>query len=134
MSVDRRYKVNQQMIDSMRQMRANTGLSYQKIADVHGVSYSVAYYWINDRSRMQQREKNAKRTHPPGDRSRVVRDMQKRKENWKSNPKMKLRHTIQSAKDETRIKRKTVQGVPIDEAVKKLKSGELQGKNNKMRD
>ena len=120
----------------MRSMRTNTGLSYQKIADAHGVSYSVAYYWINERSRIQQRAKNAKRKYPPGDRARVVRDMEKRKENWSSNPKMKMRHTIQSAKDEKRPnhQRKTVHGIPMKDAVKKLKSGELQGKNNKMRD
>ena len=131
---DARYVVNQAMIDSMRQMRKTTGLSYQKIADIHGVSYSVAYYWINDRSRAQQRAKNAKRKYPPKDKARIQRDMLKRKQNFASNPDMKLRHEIQTAKDEKRVKRKSVRGMKMDEAEKILKSKSLSQPNNKMRD
>ena len=131
---DRRYKVNQNMIDSMRRMRATTGLSYQKIADVHGVSYSIAYYWINEKSRMQQREKNAKRRYSPKDQNRIKRDMRKRKENWQNNPKSKLRHEIQSAIGEKRQERKTVRGIDMTEARKKINTGELRLRNNKMKD
>lgn len=131
---DKRYVVNQAMIDSMRDMRKRTGLSYQKIADIHGVSYSVAYYWINDRSRAQQREKNAKRSYPPGDKNRIKRDMQKRRENFASNPNMKLRHELQTAKDEKRVQRKTVRGIKMKDAKKILASKRLTQPNNKMRD
>ena len=133
MAVDRRYKVSQEDILRMRMMR-NQGISYQKIADAHGESYSTAYFWTNAEYRRKQREKVAKRVHPKGDRSRVVRDMQKRKENWKDNPDMKLRHTIQSAKDEKRATRRTVEGMDMADALKKLSSGELKGKNRKMSD
>ena len=131
---DRRYKVNQNIIDSMRRLRAYSGLSYQKIADIHGVSYSVAYYWINEKSRMQQREKNAKRRYPPKDKNRIDRDMRKRKENWQKNPNSKLRHEIQSAIGEKRQERKTVRGIDMTEARKKINTGELRLPNKKMKD
>lgn len=133
MGTDRRYKVDQQMIDSMRLMRT-TGASYRVIGEAHGVSGATALYWIDDSQREKQRAKNAKRTYSPRDQLRISRDMQKRRENWKSDPKMKLRHNIQSAKDEKRIKRKSVRGMKMKDAVKKLNSGELRAKNNKMRD
>jgi len=131
--MDKRYKVDQDVIDSMRQMRLS-GLSYAKIGLAHGVSGSTALYWIDEKQRLKQRKKNAKRAHSPKDLNRISRDMQKRRENWNTNPDMVLRHTIQSAKDEKRIKRKTVRGMPMKEAIKKLDSGELKTPNNKMRD
>ena len=63
---------------------------------------------------------------------RIQRDMQKRRENWNADPEMQLRHTIQSANDEKRSKRKTVQGMKMSKAKKLLKSGKLQRKNAKM--
>lgn len=131
---DKRYKVNQDLIDSMRRMRRETPLSYQKIADLHGVSYSIAYYWINEKSRIQQRIKNAKRKYPPKDQNRINRDMRKRKENWKKNPNSKFRHEIQSAIGEKRLDRKTVRGIDMTEARKKINTGELRLRNNKMKD
>lgn len=108
------------------------GNSYQKIADAHDVSYYTAYYWINDEHRAEKRAKNAKRVYPPGDKARVQRDMAKRQENWKKNPNTKLRHTLQSAKGEKRIQRKTVKGMSMSEADKLLRSGKLNTPNNKM--
>ena len=98
----------------------------------HGVSYSTAYYWINDEARAKQRAKVAKRTHPPGDKSRIKRDQNKRQQNWRADPEMRLRHNIQSAKDEKRLKRKTVAGMKMEEAEDLLKSGQLQRRNRKM--
>jgi hypothetical protein len=131
---DKRYKVNQELINSMRRMRRETPLSYQKIADLHGVSYSIAYYWINEKSRIQQRKKNAKRKYQPKDQARIKRDMQKRKENWNLEPKSKLRHQIQSAIGEKRIERKSVRGMKMKKAKRKIKTGELRLRNNKMED
>tara|TARA_B110000444_G_C18818390_1_gene586387 strand:+ start:528 stop:929 length:402 start_codon:yes stop_codon:yes gene_type:complete len=131
---DKRYKVNQTTIDSMRSMRGLTGLSYQKIADLHGVSYSIAYYWVNEKSRNQQREKNAKRKYSPKDSARIQRDMIKRKQNWKNQPNSKLRHTIQSAIGEKRIERKSVMGMNMKDAKAKIENGELRLRNNKMKD
>lgn len=131
--MDKRYKVDQQTIDSMRLMRLS-GISYAKIGAAHGVSGSTALYWIDEKQRRKQREKNAKRTYSPKDLNRISRDMQKRRDNWRENPDMVLRHTIQSAKDEKRINRKTVRGMTMKDAMKKLKTGELKTPNNKMRD
>ena len=131
MAKDRRYKVDRQMIMSMRRMRA-TGASYRAIGEAHGVSGSTALYWIDEYQRKKQRAKVAKRTHPPGDKQRISRDMQKRRENWKDEPDMKLRHTIQSAKDEKRSTRRTVKGMRMDEAERLLKSGKLKKDNNKI--
>ena len=130
---DNRYKVSQGDIYEMRRMRM-TGMSYQKIADAFDVSYGTAYYWINDQYRKEKREKNALRRYEPGDERRIARDMQKRRENFKGNPNMKLRHSIQSAVGEKRVPRKTVRGMKMDDARKLLKSGELRQKNSKMED
>tara|TARA_B100000579_G_C22840478_1_gene861183 strand:+ start:1917 stop:2318 length:402 start_codon:yes stop_codon:yes gene_type:complete len=131
MAKDRRYKVDRQMIMSMRRMRA-TGASYRAIGEAHGVSGATALYWIDDSQRAKQRAKNAKRTYSPGDKQRISRDMQKRRDNWKDEPDMRLRHTIQSAKDEKRSTRRTVKGMKMDEAKRLLKSGKLKKDNNKI--
>jgi hypothetical protein len=128
---DRRYKVTPQMIKSMKEMRT-AGYSYRIIGEFHGVSGGTALYWIDDSQRAKQRAKNARRKYAPGDKQRIDRDMQKRRSNWAADPEMQLRHTIQSAKDEKRSKRKTVQGMKMSEAEKLLKSGKLQRKNAKM--
>ena len=127
---DRRYKINQEIIDDMREMR-ESGASYQKIADEYGVSRSTALYWTNEEQREKQRAKTAKRTHPPKDKRRIKRDAEKRRENWEADSDMKLRHAIQSAIDEKRLDRKTVQGMTMEEAKKLLESGKLQRKNRK---
>lgn len=133
MVADRRYKVNQSMIDAMRIQRS-LGATYREIAETHGVSYYTANYWTNDKTRMDARKKNAKRRYAPKDKARIQRDMAKRKENKRANEKTALRHNIQSAIGERRVKRKTVSGMKMKEAVKLMKSGSLDLKNNKMRD
>lgn len=130
---DRRYKVDDEMIRSMRIMRA-TGASYRAIGEAHGVSGATALYWIDDAQRAKQRTKNAKRRYSPSDTQRIQRDQNKRKENWKADPEMRLRHTIQSAKDEKRVKRKSVKGMKMKDAEKLLRSGKLQRDNRKMGD
>ena len=45
---------------------------------------------------------------------------------------MKLRHNIQSAKDETRSERHTVKGMKMTEAEKLLESGKLKRPNAKI--
>lgn len=133
MVADRRYKVNQSMIDAMRIQRS-LGATYQQIADTHGVSYYTANYWTNDKTRLDARKKNAKRRYSPKDQARIQRDMAKRKENKRANQKTALRHNIQSAIGEKRVERKTVSGIKIKEAKELIKSGTLNLKNNKMRD
>lgn len=133
MKDDYRYKVSQEQIDMMRRQRRD-GLTFQAIADYHGVSYGTAYYWINHDFRTQHRKRSAKRRHSKGDTARINRTVSKAKQNRLRDPKTRLRHSIQSAKDETRAERKSVQGMQIKEARKLLDSGKLNRKNRKMRD
>ena len=131
---DARYKVTQQDIYEMRRLRKQ-GLSYQKIANrIGNISYATVLYWCDDKQREKQRAKNAKRKYESRDQSRIERDMKKRKINWLQNPKSKLRHSIQSAKDESRSERKTVKGIPMGEAEELLDSGDLNTMNGKMED
>lgn len=128
---DRRYKVNQSIVDSMREMRQR-GFSYRAIGEAHNVSTFTANYWTNDKTRAKQRAKTAKRRYPKGDQIRITRDQQKRKENFAKNPNTKLRHTIQSAIGENRVKRKTVKGMSMDKAKRVIASKELNTPNSKI--
>lgn len=131
---DRRYKVTPDIIIRMRQMRAQ-GVSYQRIGDAFNLSYSTALYWTNKEQREKQRAKTKLRTHSQVEtKSRVARDAAKRKENWAVDPDMELRHSIQSANDEKRAKRKTVRGMKMKDANKLLQSGTLKRRNSKMED
>ena len=60
MIIDKRYKVTQEVVDKMRELRAE-GWTYQSIADKFDVSYNTALYWTNEDQRAKQRAKNAKR-------------------------------------------------------------------------
>jgi hypothetical protein len=128
---DRRYKVNQQIVDSMRDMRKR-GFTYKSIGEAHNVSTFTANYWTNERTRSKQRAKVAKRRYAQGDKERVARDQRKRKENFEQNPQAKLRHTIQSALDEKRVKRKTVKGMSMKNARKVISSKKLNTPNSKI--
>ena len=128
-----RYKVTQEDIHEMRHLRKG-GMTYEKIAKHFGIASSTAVYWCNKEFREKQRKKVAKRTHKRGDQHRIKRDMKKRKQNWLQNPDSKLRHSIQSAKDESRSRRKTVKGIPFEEAEELLDSGDLKTPNSKMED
>ena len=130
---DARYKVTQEDIHEMRHLRKG-GMTYEKIAKHFGISSATAVYWCNSEYREKQRKKVAKRRHEPKDQRRIVRDMKKRKQNWLQNPDTKLRHTIQSAKDESRSIRKTVNGISFEEAEKLLDNGNLKTPNSKMED
>ncbi len=128
---DRRYKVNQQIVNSMRDMRAR-GFTYKAIGEAHNVSTFTANYWTNERTRSKQREKVAKRRYPKGDKDRVARDQRKRKENFAKNPNTKLRHTLQSAIDEKRVSRKTVKGMSMKKAKSVINSKTLNTPNSKI--
>jgi len=118
----------------MRYMRAN-GSTLKEIGERFRVSGSTALYWTSAEQRNKQRAKNALRTHgPESNPVRVKRDGDKRAENWAHDPGMRLRHTIQSAKDESRTPRHTVKGMKMSEAQKLLKSGKLKQPNSKMGD
>lgn len=119
---DYRYKITKEEIEKARELRA-TGLSQQKIADQLGLTRNQVQYWTNDESRKKQREKNAKynnwsdMTDEQKARKLAV-DYKKRKENWKETPATYLKHSVHSAKSETRSNRHTVLGMDIADAEK----------------
>lgn len=119
---DYRYKITQEEIEKARELRA-TGLSQQKIADQLGLTRNQVQYWTNDESRKKQREKNAKynnwsdMTDEQKARKLAV-DYKKRRENWKETPATYLKHSVHSAKSETRSNRHTVLGMDIADAEK----------------
>jgi predicted transcriptional regulator len=119
---DYRYKITQEEIEKARELRA-TGLSQQKIADELGLTRNQVQYWTNDESRKKQREKNAKynnwsdMTDEQKARKLAV-DYKKRRENWKETPATYLKHSVHSAKSETRSNRHTVLGMDIADAEK----------------
>ena len=142
---DRRYKINQEDINFMNRLKQE-GMSNTEIRLELGkkiseggkgkqISNATVIYWTNKEQRDKQRAKNARRSYvkgSPEDIRRKKGDAKKRKENWKADPEMKLRHTIQSAKDEKRSGRKTVRGMDMKDATKLLDSGKLQRDNKKV--
>jgi len=145
---DVRYKVTQEDIDEMRELR-ESGNSYQAIANHMAdkdkkISTATVVYWTNEESRRKQREKNAKRRYDPDseeNRRRIKRDMDKRRKNFAADSEMETRHRIQGALDEKRHPRHSVKVNPksdkrmnIDNARRLLESGKLQRKNRKMKD
>ena len=136
---DRRYTVTADDVKRMQEL-SEQGMSQAAIwklfvSEGIPVSRGIVHYWVNEGSRMRQREKNAKRTYIPGspeDTMRIQRDQEKRRENWDADPDMQLRHNIQSAKDEKRVKRRTVEGMTMEEAESLMESGELKRPNAKI--
>ena len=130
---DSRYKVTEQKVREMRAMRS-LGMSYNKIAEaIGGISWATAYYWCNPTQRQKQRAKNAQRRHTTEENAqRIPRDMARRKKRWAEDPNAKLAHEIRSALSDTRCNRKSVQGIPIEEAKELLESGALDGNNGKL--
>ena len=136
---DKRYKVTAQDVERMQELHAQ-GMSQAAItrtlnAEGIPVSTGIVHYWVNEESRKKQRKKNAKRRVVPGTAEhsqKIERDQQKRRENWEADPDMRLRHSIQSAMDETRSERHNIQGLTKAEAEKLLKSGKLKRPNAKI--
>ena len=131
--LDKRYKVTQSVVDTMRALRKN-GWTYQSIANWFNLSYATAYYWCNEDSRNKQRAKNAKRKRVGEElKQRIKLDLKKRKENYYSFPEVKLRHALQGAIDEKRCKRKSVKGYNMKQARALLDSGKLKLGNTKIK-
>jgi hypothetical protein len=129
---DKRYKVTQEAVNKMRELRAE-GWTYQSIADKFDVSYPTAVYWTNKEQRDKQRAKIAKRKKTGKElETSIERDTRKRKEAFRIDERVRLRAAIQSAVDEKRCTRHTVKGIDIDSAKKLLKSGKLNRPNAKI--
>lgn len=130
---DARYKITSKQIQEIKQLRS-TGLSYAKIAEAIGnITWATAYYWANDAQRKKARQKNAQRRHTETEnKTRIKRDMKTREKRWEENPNTKLAHEIRSALSDKRSRRKTVRGIPIEEAKRLLESGKLNTPNKKL--
>lgn len=130
--LDERYTITQEQVDEARRL-VMSGMTKTKVAEITGLSRYQVYYWTNDKAREAIRERNAKRTHEPGDKARMKHINAKRKERWAKNPDSKLAHQISSAVNETRVKRKSVAGMNIDEAKNLRDSGVLKVPNAKIK-
>lgn len=95
---DYRYKVTQQDILDMRELR-KLGFKVKEIADSYNISTTTVVYWTNDKSRAKQRLKNARRRTNKEDMSqKVKRDMAKRLENIEETPMTFIRHSYHTRK------------------------------------
>jgi transposase len=110
--IDRRYKVNQKMVDEMRKLRKK-GLSCTKIAKKFNVSYHTVYYWCNKKYRKYKQIKNAKRRYPKGEHTKL--EVEQRRRRWKLDKMDYIIDAVQSAKDEKRCTRHIVLGRSIEE-------------------
>ena len=129
---DQRYTITQEQVDEARKLLA-LGYTKAEISRATGMSRYQVYYWTNDEARAKIREKNAKRRYDPGDKERIAVMDAKRKENWKNSPNSRLAHQISSAIAESRVDRKTVQGIEIEEAKALRDSGALKLPNAKIK-
>ena len=123
---DNRYKVSKEDIVMMKSLREQ-GMPYRLIAEkVGNISWATAQYWVNDEQRSKSRLRNAKRRHTPEEQDKkIVKDLRRRKERWKDDPTLKLRHEIECAIREKRSKRRTVRGVPLETAREMMEREEL---------
>ena len=103
--------------------------SLQKIVDfiydTRGVKIctTTVSYWTSESRRKKQLVNNEKqkkiiraRETAVEKKARIKKQSKYRVLNWKRDPRLRLKHDIQSAKDETRSTRKTVQGLDIKKA------------------
>jgi len=136
---DVRYKVTADDVKRMQQL-SEQGMRQAAIVRLlqeEGipVSTGIVHYWVNEASRNAQRLKNAKRRYVAGsaeNQARIERDAAKRKKNWKVDDDMRLRHASQSAKDEKRSERRTVEWMSMSDAEKLLSNRELTRPNSKI--
>ena len=123
--------INEPYVEQMK--LENPNLLEEEI--VLPISYGIVNYWTDEASRNSQRLKNAKRKYVAGsaeNQARIARDMAKRKRNWNVDDDMRFRHAIQSAKDEKRSKRHTVEGMSMSDAEDLLLDRELTRPNSKI--
>ena len=130
--LDARYTITQEQVDEARRL-VMSGMKKTKVAEITGLSRYQVYYWTNDEARERIREKNAQRTHEPGDSKRIEHITEKRKERWAKNPDAKLAHQISSALSEKRVDRKSVKGMELEEAKELRNSGALKVPNAKIK-
>lgn len=95
---DYRYKVTQQDILDMRELR-ELGFKVKELADSYNISTATVVYWTNDKNRAKKRLQNARNKTNKEDMSKKVkRDLAKRKENIEETPMTFIRHNYHSRK------------------------------------
>jgi len=91
------------------------------LAKEYKVSYSTIYYWVKDKYRKEKREKdnkywnNIKKINYEKWYSHKKDELIRRRNRMNRNPELKLWHEVTSAKNEKRIKRKTVHKKKLNE-------------------
>jgi len=126
--LDFRYRVTQNIVDQMRFLRM-LEYSLQKIVDfiydTRGLKIctTTVSYWTNETRRKKQLVNNLKQKKKlraletaVEKKARIKKQSKYRLLNWKRDPRLRLKHDIQSAKDEKRSARRTVQGLDIKKA------------------
>lgn len=93
---DYRYKVNQQDVNDMQELR-KLGFTQKDIAESYGVTPQTVRYWTDTKYRDYMRAKNAKRKRTPDERKRqAVQQEKKRQENFEETPMTAIRHRYHS--------------------------------------
>jgi hypothetical protein len=113
---DERYKVNQSMVNEMRRLKIEEHLSNAKIAAKFGICSATVCYWVNEKYRKYQQQKNALRAHEP--KEHVKQQVHAIKRFYSSIPDFKLAHDYYSAKAEKKSRRLTIHGKPMEEIEK----------------
>ena len=95
-----------------------------KLAQHYNVSYSTIYYWTSDNYRKEKRIKNSqywtnmKSIDYDKWLEHKTKEIDRRRKRMKRNPELKLWHEVISAKNEKRVKRKTVKGKDLEDYYK----------------
>ena len=130
--IDRRYKITQEQVTQMRNLR-RLGNSYKTIGNQFGVSNSTALYWCDEKQRNNSRIRNAKK-RKTGEALKIAsqKDRIRRQERLKTEPKARLLHTINSMLSDKKTKRKSVYGIPKAYCIKLKDTGVLRTPNGKI--
>ena len=90
---DYRYKVTQQDVNDIRELR-KLGFTQKEIAESFGISVSTVRYWSDKKYRDFMKAKNAKRNKTKEERKKAYpQQAKKRKENFEETPMTKIRHS-----------------------------------------
>ena len=90
-----------------------------KLAQQYHVSYATIYYWTNDKFREEKRKKDNPYWSQLKDKDyqkwhdHKVQEINRRRNRMLRNPDLKLWNEVISAKNEKRVKRKTVRKKPL---------------------
>ena len=100
---DYRYKVTQQDVNDIRELR-KLGFTQKEIAESFGIAPNTVRYWTDKKYRDAMRAKNAKRRRRTVEEKQymVKQSEKKRKENWEETPMTKIQHHYHSRNADVR--------------------------------